>query len=121
MSKVTKRVVKYPENQEPTFTIPETYSSDYRIALGHITDDTKNPLVAIAMNPSAANEETSDSTANRVINASIALRYDGWVIVNLYPERATDTNDMHAFNQKLHEKNLTEISKLLKKLNVKEV
>ena len=91
-SKVTTIVVNYPENQAPTWVEPRDYKP-YRFGLGKLS---KNPLVAICMNPSAARDQTSDRTVNRVISASQKLGYDGWVVFNTYPERATDAVNMDA-------------------------
>jgi hypothetical protein len=72
MGIITKRIVKYVEGNEPTFTLPSTYES-YRFAIGK---EGIKPLVCIGMNPSAAKETYSDATVNKVIRTSKALGYD---------------------------------------------
>jgi hypothetical protein len=71
--KVTKLHVAYPKKWEPDFCVPKKYCS-YRFAIGK---KGKNPLICIGMNPSAANDATSDRTVNKVIKNAIANGYDG--------------------------------------------
>jgi hypothetical protein len=73
------------------------------------------------MNPSAAREETSDRTINRVINASVKLGHDGWVAFNTYPERATDAKDMDRIDYDMIKENVKQIESYLLAHNVKEV
>ncbi len=71
--KVTKLKVKYHLGYEPDFTVPVSYK-DYRFVLGK---HGKKPLICIGMNPSAAREEYSDRTVNKVIKNAINNGYDG--------------------------------------------
>ena len=61
--KITKHLLLYPKGYEPDYLIPSEYSK-YRFAIGKLGAD---PLVAICMNPSAARDESSDRTINRII------------------------------------------------------
>ena len=117
MEKVTKLKVKYPIGEEPNVFNPEKYT-DYRFVLGR---KGQNPLVAICMNPSRAAGDVSDRTVNRVISASKFLGYDGWFIVNVYPERATDANNMGCFDETLNAENIKHIIELLEIQSIKEV
>ena len=108
-NKVTERIVEYPEGQEPNLIIPEEYKA-YRYVIGKTGN---NPLVAICMNPSAARDNTSDSTVNRIIKISKKLNNDGWIVVNTYPERATDAENMDVFNEDLMSMNVEEIEKFI--------
>ena len=63
MSKVTKVIINYPEGQQPTMVLPSEYQP-YRYALGRPGNQT---CLIIGMNPSAAREEYSDRTVNKVI------------------------------------------------------
>ena len=116
-SKVTKIIVKYPADQLPNIIIPEKYAP-HRFLIGK---DGKNPLVAFCMNPSAAKDTTSDKTVNRVIRTSESLRYDGWFVVNVYPERATNAAKLGKFDEKLAKENVNVIEKFLLSKNIKEV
>lgn len=71
--KVTKCKFPYTKGQEPDFCNPSSFES-YRYAIGK---KGKNMLFTVCMNPSAASDEISDKTVNRIINASIQLGYDG--------------------------------------------
>ena len=116
-SKVTKIIVKYPADQIPDVIIPEKYAP-HRFLIGK---EGKNPLVAICMNPSAAKDDTSDRTVNQVIRTSEKLNYDGWFVVNVYPERATDAAKLAKFDEKLAKENVNVIEKFLLSKNIKEV
>ncbi|MBO5231086.1 MAG: DUF1643 domain-containing protein [Clostridia bacterium] len=115
--KVTNYIVKYPTGQEPTITKPAEFSS-YRFILGK---QGTCPLVAICMNPSAADKTSSDRTINRIIKISKSLNMDGWIVLNTYPERATNAKMINSFCQKLSDENLTIIKNFLIENNIKEV
>lgn len=115
--KITKRRVQYPKGDEPDYIIPKKYCS-YRFALGK---KGTNPLVTICMNPSAAREIYSDATINRIIKVSHLLGHDGWMVFNIYPERATDAKKMASFRPDLLNDNILKIEKYLIENNVKEV
>jgi hypothetical protein len=116
-SKVTQIIVNYPLGQKPNIIIPGEYKP-YRFILGK---DGKNPLVAICMNPSVANENTSDRTVNRVIHASEKLKFDGWFVVNVYPERATNAVLLEKFSKEVAEKNVKTIMDFLSERKITEV
>ncbi len=115
--KVTKIRPAYPENMEPNLCKPEN-NEIYRYLLGRLGEKT---LVAICMNPSAANMEYSDRTINRIIKVSEKLGYDGWIIANLYPERATRASELGAYNDEQQEENIKIIMNFLKENGIKEV
>ena len=117
IDKITKYSPPYPKGYEPDYIIPTEYSP-YRFLLGR---KGKNPLVAICMNPSAARETSSDLTINRIIKTSQKLGMEGWIVFNLYPERATNANTMDAFKQNLSNENIWEIRKFLVENNIKEI
>ena len=115
--KVTKIRLAYPENMGPNLCKPEE-NEIYRYLLGRRG---KKPLVAICMNPSAANMEYSDRTINRIIKVSEKLGYDGWIIANLYPERATRASELGAYNDEQQEKNIQKIMEFLKDKGIDKV
>lgn len=63
-----------------------------RFVLGEKGD---NPLVCIGVNPSTATPEKLDPTLRRVKKFSETLGFDGWIMLNLYPQRATDPDGLH--------------------------
>ena len=73
-----------------------------------------NPLVCIGVNPSTAEPEKLDNTLRQVKVRALSLGYDSWIMINLYPQRATDPDDMHKkLNHKIHRQNINEIKKYL--------
>ena len=116
-NKVTKSIVNY-KGVKPDLCKPEGDSKEYRYLLGK---KGKNPLVAICMNPSAANLDYSDKTVNRIIKASEVLNYDGWIVFNVYPERATKASDLGEINKKLLDENIKCIIDYIEKNKTTEV
>lgn len=55
-----------------------------------------NPLICIGVNPSTAKPYDLDSTLVRVSRFSQRLGHNGWIMLNLYPQRATNPTDLHA-------------------------
>lgn len=115
--KITKHTYPYPKGYEPNYIIPAEYCS-HRFVLGK---KGKNPLVAICMNPSAAQETSSDRTINKIIKVSRELGMEGWMVFNIYPERATDANSMDAFKQDLSDENIREVRNYLVENKINEV
>ncbi|HIW21783.1 MAG TPA: DUF1643 domain-containing protein [Candidatus Dorea intestinavium] len=117
IDKVTKRTVKYPEGKFPDIIYPPEYEP-FRYAIGK---KGKNPFVAIGMNPSAAREETSDRTINRIIHIGEILGYDGWIAFNLYPERATKAANLDDYKEELASNNIRIIEKYLIENKITEI
>lgn len=117
LSKVTKIIVTYPDGQQPTMVIPPDYQP-YRFALGR---PGKHTCLIIGMNPSAAREEYSDRTVNKVIKTVLGLGYDGWIMTNLYPERATDAKNMDEFDRRMAAENAEQITALCNQYNIREI
>lgn len=115
--KITKCSPPYPKGNEPDYLVPSEYC-DYRFAIGKL--GTK-PLVAICMNPSAARDESSDKTINRIINISKKLGMEGWIVFNTYPERATDAKNIRNYDEGLSNKNIQIIHDFLSKHKITEV
>ena len=70
----------------------------------------QKPLVVIGVNPSTANESKSDHTMRKVMGFAERNGYDGFVMLNLYPQRSTDFSGVHGErNEELHQKNLEAI------------
>lgn len=116
-TKVTKHSPPYPQGYEPDYIDPIKYCP-YRYAIGRLG---KHPLVAICMNPSAASNESSDKTINRIINISNILGMDGWIVFNTYPQRATDKKDIKSYNKEWAENNIQIIREFLSKHQIHEV
>jgi hypothetical protein len=56
----------------------------------------RRTLVVVGLNPSTATREKSDPTAAKVERVARAYGYDGFVLVNLCPVRATDCRTLPA-------------------------
>jgi hypothetical protein len=87
----------------------------YRYVLGN---KGINPLIVFGINPSIAEPielGKSDPTIEKIKRISNKLGYDTFIMLNLYPQRATNPNDLdRLFNQEIHQRNLIEIEKILK-------
>ena len=76
--------------------------------------DGKRPLICFGINPSTASPGTADPTIRSVSRIAEYNGYDGWVMLNIYPQRYTDPNRIdETLNQKLHEENLYYINEIL--------
>ena len=81
-------------------------SSDnkYRYALG-----TKgaNTLYCIGINPSTATPQKDDPAIKRVKKTAEKMGFDSFLMLNIYPQRATNPNNMEdEINQKEHKQSL---------------
>lgn len=83
--------------------VPCRYS-EYRYILG---TRGKNPLICIGINPSTAEPDNLDNTLKSVERIAHHNGYDSFIMFNVYPQRATDPDDMDPeFNAPMHEENM---------------
>lgn len=54
-----------------------------------------NPLICFGVNPSTATPDKPDQTVRHVARIADFHGYDSYVIFNIYPQRATNPNDLH--------------------------
>jgi hypothetical protein len=105
-----------------TFII--TNRMEYKIDIYRNSDDNllryalgmkgSNPLLVIGLNPSTADEKSPDKTIRRVMGMAEGARKDGFIMINLYPLRATLPNDLPAErNSEYHQANLEHIEAIL--------
>lgn len=75
-----------------------------------------NPLICIGVNPSTASPEQLDPTVKTVQRyLQTDDRFDGFIMLNLYPQRATDPEDMDkSLNQEIVSRNMEYIEGILK-------
>ncbi len=79
-------------------------------------------LACIGINPSTAKPNELDNTLKKVKNIVEFNGYEGWVMFNVYPQRATKPNDMdEKMNKKSAEKNIEEIIKTVKEHDIKTI
>lgn len=93
----------------------DIYHSDqndqWRYTLGRSGE---RPLLVIGLNPSTATQEKADPTVARVQKVAALHGYDGFVMLNLYPVRATDYRKLPiAVNKVAFELNLQVIEDLV--------
>ena len=78
--------------------------------LGPINEEKGRTLLCFGINPSTARPECLNNTIRKVIKISKNNGYPNWIMLNIYPQRATDPNDLHlTLNQKLRAENLLHI------------
>lgn len=53
-----------------------------------------NPLICVGVNPSTAEPNKLDNTLRSVNRIATQNEYDSWIMLNLYPQRATNPNDL---------------------------
>lgn len=76
-------------------------------------------LTCIGINPSTAKPDDLDKTLIEVKDKALLFGYDSWTMINVYPERATNPDNLDAtFNADYHHENLVEIEKLFANTSV---
>jgi len=79
----------------------------------------KNPLFCIGINPNTASPNNYDNTIKKLISIveKNKINYDSWVMLNIYPQRATDPNNLDIeinFNKRIHLKNIKIMNRYIK-------
>lgn len=64
--------------------------NDVRYVLGRYE---KNPMIVVGINPSTATDEKNDNTVTIIENIATKRGYDGFIMFNIYPVRATRIDD----------------------------
>ncbi|MBI9050779.1 MAG: DUF1643 domain-containing protein [Anaerolineaceae bacterium] len=73
-----------------------------------------NPLVCFGINPSTAEPNKLDPTVNYVSRLAISNGYDSFVMLNVYPQRSTNPNNLHKlFLPELKAENEQQIAALI--------
>ena len=76
----------------------------------------ENVLIVIGVNPSTADETKPDPTMQSVLRFVNAFGYDGFVMLNLSSQRATNPHDMTTvLDTTMHQKNLDVVAQMGKK------
>jgi hypothetical protein len=93
---------------------PWIYHHDEPLTRYSLGQEGKNPLICFGVNPSTAKPHDLDPTVASVARFAKEKGYEGWVMFNLYPQRATNPDKMHKHFQKpIHDKNVEVIEKLV--------
>jgi len=87
-----------------------------RFILGKLGE--KN-LVVVGVNPSVATRESLDPTSKRIKKYSEIHGYDGWILINLYPQIQTKVDSLdNEKNDELVKINLKHIETILKEKDI---
>lgn len=88
-----------------------TQNGQWRFSLGK---GGSNPLLVIGLNPSTATQEKSDTTVAKVERVAKSNGCDGFVMLNLYPVRATEYQELPPVaNQAAYRQNLEAIEAIV--------
>ena len=94
-----------------TWIYTQDFENQVRYTLGK---PGKNNLICIGANPSTAEPGDLDPTLKVVDKLSKKHGFDGWLMLNVYPQRATNPNDIHkSIDEEYHKRNLQYIDELL--------
>lgn len=79
-----------------------------------------NPLICFGINPSTAEPNNLDPTLKRVKKYAEKHGFDSWIMLNIYPQRATLPDEMHFdMESDLHRENIKHISRILERRQLK--
>ena len=82
-----------------------------RFVLGTVGE---NPLICFGINPSIAEPDNLDPTLKRVQKYANRNHFDSFIMLNIYPQRATIPNDIHfEIDNDLHKQNIVHITQIL--------
>ncbi len=91
-----------------------TNGENVRYSLGEKGERGENPLICFGINPSTAKPNALDNTLKQVQARAKNNNYDGWIMFNLYPLRATDPKQLPiSMDKQIHEENRACISHIL--------
>lgn len=89
-----KELVKKCPYDKNVWIYEQSEDMQYRFLLGKKKRDTSKLLLCCGVNPSIASLENLDPTMKRVETLVEKKGYDGYIMINLYPFRATNPKDM---------------------------
>ena len=82
-----------------------------RYALGQVFDENGRTLICFGINPSTACPDSLDNTINKIIKIAHFNGYENWIMLNIYPQRATNPDDLHKIaDEQIIKRNLEIIS-----------
>lgn len=73
-------------------------------------------LIVLGLNPSTADSEVPDRTMKKVMHYAEQEGFDGFAMINLYPQRAIKPYNLKEFNPEIHKKNLEKIETLISRI-----
>jgi hypothetical protein len=73
------------------------------------------PLICFGINPSTAVPDKLDRTLSCVDRFSKSNHFESWIMLNIYPQRATNPDNLDVvINEKIHKENLKHIENIFK-------
>jgi len=94
-------------------------NNEFRYTLGEVGE---RNLICIGINPSTAEPNSLDTTLRKVSIMAEQEGYDGWLMLNVYPQRDTYPENLDDVKNDEHvRRNNEEISKVLKQFNFKDI
>lgn len=97
-------------DREQWLYVPDHYE-DFRYLLGTRGE---RPLLCIGINPSTAEPDNLDPTLKSVQRIANANGFDSFIMCNVYAQRATNPDHMHAeMDEELHKANMQAFEQLL--------
>ena len=82
-------------------------------------EEGKKNLICVGVNPSVAEPGKLDPTSRAVKNRALSLGYDGWIIINIYPQRATKPTDLkREIDEDAHTINIRYVKSILGKSDI---
>lgn len=77
----------------------------------------KNPLIVFGVNPSTADDQKPDATMRKVMGFASRHGYDGFIMLNIYPQRATNIDNLpNEICEDIHFQNLKTIEQILSQI-----
>ncbi len=105
-------LVAIKHNMNWIYTTNEDNSA--RFVLGEYNNVADKTMICVGVNPSTATPDNLDPTLRKVKLIAKRHGYVNWIMINIYPQRATNPSDLHPDrNGQLHSRNLHEINNLL--------
>ncbi|HEY4489926.1 MAG TPA: DUF1643 domain-containing protein [Candidatus Paceibacterota bacterium] len=81
-----------------------------------------NYLLCFGINPSTASPDKLDNTVKSVERIAKRHDFETFMMLNIYPQKATDPNGLHShIDKKLHEKNIFYIEKYFRENKQKKI
>jgi len=95
--------------------MPWIYHTDLNNSVRYTLGITgNNPLVCFGINPSTASPGNLDNTIRSVERLAFGNGFDSWIMLNLYPLRETNPDQLSKnIDRKLHKNNLLHIEKIV--------
>lgn len=82
-------------------------------------EKSQNMVACIGINPSTATPNELDNTLKSVKRISQFNSFDGWVMYNVYPQRATDPAHLHTeMDSEIQQKNIEILSQSIQELGI---